>query len=99
MTASTHLAGAALTASLLRGLGLEVGLVEGVAVAWGSVMPDIDTTTSGPGKFVRPLSSFLERRFGHRTLTHSLPFLLALALLLYPLWRVSPGVYWAFLAG
>ncbi len=99
MTAGTHLAGAALTASLLRGVGVEVGLVEGVALAWGSVMPDIDTTTSGPGKFVRPLSSFLERRFGHRTLTHSLPFLLALALLLYPLWRASPGVYWAFLAG
>ncbi len=99
MTAGTHLAGAALTASLLRGFGVEVGLVEGVALAWGSVMPDIDTTTSGPGKFVRPLSSFLERRFGHRTLTHSLLFTLALALLLYPLWRASPGVYWAFLAG
>lgn len=99
MTAGTHLAGAALTASLLRGFGVEVGLLEGLALAWGAVMPDIDTTTSGPGKFVRPLSSFLERRFGHRTLTHSLPFLLALALLLYPLWRASPGVYWAFLAG
>ncbi|GAA6732658.1 hypothetical protein YIM73518_24220 [Thermus brockianus] len=99
MTAATHLAGAALTASLLRGVGLEVGLVEGVALAWGSVMPDIDTTTSGPGKFVRPLSSFLERRFGHRTLTHSLPFLLALALLLLPLREASPGAYWAFLAG
>lgn len=99
MTAGTHLAGAALTASLLRGVGVEVGLVEGVALAWGSVMPDIDTTTSGPGKFVRPLSSALERRFGHRTLTHSLLFVLALALLLFPLWRASPGVYWAFLAG
>lgn len=99
MTAGTHLAGAALTASLLRGVGVEVGLVEGVALAWGSVMPDIDTTTSGPGKFVRPLSSFLERRFGHRTLTHSLPFLLALALLLLPLREASPGAYWAFLAG
>lgn len=99
MTAGTHLAGAALTASLLRGVGVEVGLVEGVALAWGSVMPDIDTTTSGPGKFVRPLSSFLERRFGHRTLTHSLPFLLALALLLLPLREASPGAYWAFLSG
>ncbi|GAA6756350.1 hypothetical protein Thermus77420_18260 [Thermus thalpophilus] len=99
MTAGTHLAGAALTASLLRGVGLEVGLLEGLALAWGSVMPDVDTTTSGPGKFVRPLSSFLERRFGHRTLTHSLLFTLALALLLYPLWRANPSAYWAFLAG
>ncbi len=99
MTAGTHLAGAALTASLLRGLGVEVGLLEGLALAWGAVMPDLDTTTSGPGKFVRPLSSFLERRFGHRTLTHSLPFLLALALLLLPLRQAAPGAYWAFLSG
>ncbi len=76
-----------------------MGLLEGLALAWGSVMPDVDTTTSGPGKFVRPLSSFLERRFGHRTLTHSLLFTLALALLLYPLWRANPSAYWAFLAG
>ncbi|WP_326490780.1 metal-dependent hydrolase [Thermus caliditerrae] len=99
MTAGTHLAGAALTAAFLRGFGVEVGLLEGLALAWGSVMPDVDTTTSGPGKFLRPLSSFLERRFGHRTLTHSLPFTLLLALLLYPLWRASPSAYWAFLAG
>ncbi|MDW8358776.1 metal-dependent hydrolase [Thermus sp.] len=99
MTAGTHLAGAALTAGLLRGLGLEVGVVEGLALAWGSLMPDVDTTTSGPGKFIRPLSSWLERRFGHRTLTHSLPFTAALALFLYPLLRVNPSAYWAFLAG
>lgn len=54
MTAGTHLAGAALTASLLRGFGVEVGLLEGLALAWGSVMPDMDTITSGPGKFLRP---------------------------------------------
>ncbi|WP_448377564.1 metal-dependent hydrolase, partial [Fervidobacterium sp.] len=99
MTAGTHLAGAALTASLLRGFGVEVGLLEGLALAWGSVMPDIDTTTSGPGKFLRPLSGFLERRFGHRTLTHSLPFLLLLALLLLPLHGANPSAYWAFLSG
>ncbi len=99
MTAGTHLAGAALTASLLRGFGVEVGLLEGLALAWGSVMPDIDTTTSGPGKFLRPLSGFLERRFGHRTLTHSLPFLLLLALLLLPLHGANPSAYWAVLSG
>jgi hypothetical protein len=35
MTAGTHLAGAALTASLLRGFGVEVGLLEGLALAPG----------------------------------------------------------------
>jgi len=99
MTAGTHLAGAALTAALARGFGLDVGPLEALALGWGALMPDVDTTTSGPGRFVRPLSSWLERRFGHRALTHSLPFLLALALLLYPLHRASPGVYLAFLWG
>ena len=99
MTAGTHLAGAALTAALARGFGLEVGPVEGLALAWGSLMPDADTTTSGLGRFVRPLSSWIERRFGHRTITHSLPFLLALALLLYPLYLANPGVYLAFIWG
>lgn len=103
MTAGTHLAAAALTASLCRGLGLEVGLLEGLALAAGSLAPDIDTTTSGPGKFFRPLSGFLERRFGHRTLTHSLLFLALLALLLAPFW-LSPEHPWrgwvlAFLVG
>jgi hypothetical protein len=35
MTAGTHLAGAALTASLLRGFGVEVGLLEGLTFAPG----------------------------------------------------------------
>lgn len=103
MTAGTHLAAAALTASLCRGMGLEVGLLEGLALAAGALAPDVDTTTSGPGKFIRPLSSFLERRFGHRTLTHSLLFLGLLGGLLAPLW-LPPEHSWralalAFLAG
>jgi len=61
MTAGTHLAGAALTASVLRGLGLELGPAEYLALGWGAVLPDLDTTTSGPGKFARPLSAWLVR--------------------------------------
>ena len=99
MTAGTHLAGAALTAAVARGFGLDVGPVEALALAWGALLPDADTTTSGPGRFVRPLSSWIERRFGHRTITHSLPFLLVLALVLYPLYRANPGAYLAFLWG
>ena len=96
MTAGTHLAGAALTASVLRGLGLELGPAEYLALGWGAVLPDLDTTTSGPGKFARPLSAWLERRFGHRTLTHSLLFLALLAALTLPL---PPGPRVALLAG
>jgi inner membrane protein len=43
----------------------------GLAVL-GSQLPDIDTTTSTIGKIFFPLSSFLEDRFPHRSITHSL---------------------------
>ncbi|MDR1339780.1 MAG: metal-dependent hydrolase [Prevotellaceae bacterium] len=42
-----------------------------------SILPDIDTTKSFIGKIFYPLAWFIGRRFGHRTLTHSLIFILA----------------------
>ncbi len=41
----------------------------------------------------------LERRFGHRTLTHSAVMLLAVAALAAPLWWVQPLYYWAVVGG
>ena len=37
----------------------------------GSIMPDIDHPQSVIGRIFYPLSSYLERRYGHRTITHS----------------------------
>ena len=37
----------------------------------GAVMPDIDHPKSVIGRFFYPVSSYLERRYGHRTITHS----------------------------
>ncbi|HTR99580.1 MAG TPA: metal-dependent hydrolase, partial [Bacteroidota bacterium] len=50
------------------------------AVAVASVLPDIDTGGSRVGRLCPPLTKLLERRFGHRTLTHSLLFLGLLSL-------------------
>ena len=76
MQAGTHIAGAALTAAVLRGFGVEIGPPEVLALVVGSLLPDIDTTTSGTGRFVKPVSKLIETKFGHRTLTHSLLFTL-----------------------
>jgi membrane-bound metal-dependent hydrolase YbcI (DUF457 family) len=38
----------------------------------GSLLPDIDTSTSFIGRLVLPLSHFLERRYGHRQEIHTL---------------------------
>ena len=85
MQAATHLAGAALTLAVARGFGLPVGPFEAGALLLGSLLPDIDTTTAGAGRYVRPLAAWIETRFGHRTVTHGLLFAVAVSALLLPL--------------
>jgi inner membrane protein len=46
-----------------------------------SVLPDIDHRKSITGKLFRPIATYLDQRFGHRTITHSLLFLALLTLL------------------
>lgn len=85
MQAATHLAGAALTLAVARGFGLPVGPFEAGALLLGSLLPDIDTTTAGAGRYVRPLAAWIETRFGHRTVTHGLLFAVGASALLLPL--------------
>ena len=99
MQAGTHIAGAAFVAAIARGLGLEIGPMEAAAFAVSAILADMDTTTSGVGRFMRPLAAQIESRFGHRTLTHSLIFTAGLMLCLSPLLYRLPGVWWAFLWG
>lgn len=41
---------------------------------FASLLPDIDHTKSIIGKFVYPLARYIDRNYGHRTITHSLTF-------------------------
>ncbi|MDJ0904185.1 MAG: metal-dependent hydrolase [Xenococcus sp. MO_188.B8] len=52
-------------------LGTASPLTIGLAVL-GSQLPDWDTTTSTIGKIFFPISSWIEDRFPHRSITHSL---------------------------
>lgn len=47
-----------------------------------SVLPDIDHTSSPIGKLFYPIAQYLDRHFGHRTITHSLLALITLTILL-----------------
>ena len=96
MRGATHLAFAGLTGVIASGFGASLDVAGGAALAVGALLPDIDTTTSDLGKFVKPVSRVLERRFGHRTLTHSLLGMAALALATSWLLLIHPGV-WAWL--
>lgn len=47
-----------------------------------SLLPDIDHTKSIMGKMVFPLARYLDRNFGHRTITHSLTFFIPLLIIM-----------------
>lgn len=69
MMAVTHCAIALSGTSLI--LGTANPLLLGLSII-GSQLPDIDTTTSTIGKIFFPISSWIENRFPHRSITHSL---------------------------
>lgn len=58
-------------------------------------LPDIDTPRALLGRLLRPFSTAIETRYGHRTITHSL---LALALVASTSYLLAPS-YWLTLAG
>ena len=72
----THAAIATAGASLLLGTAQPLPLVLAVL---GSQLPDIDTTTSIIGQVLYPLSSWIEDRYPHRSVTHSLAATVAIA--------------------
>ncbi|MFO1420775.1 MAG: metal-dependent hydrolase [Candidatus Competibacteraceae bacterium] len=67
--------------------------------AGASVLPDVDLPPARIGRLFWFVSVPLERRFGHRTLTHSALMLLAVALLVSPLWLAGPLYVWAVVGG
>ena len=69
MMAITHAAIATAGASLLLGTAQPLPLALAVL---GSQLPDIDTTTSIIGQILYPISTWIEDRFPHRSITHSL---------------------------
>lgn len=75
MTAPNHIIGGIVITGLFGSfLNLNI-LASPIYIAstiFGALIPDIDYTKSMIGKIFRPISKYLNRRFGHRTITHSL---------------------------
>ena len=93
--AITHAAIAAAGVSLLLSTADPLPLVLAVV---GSQLPDLDTTTSIIGQVLYPVSSWIEDRFPHRSITHSLVATGAIALIALPVgfyfghWRAAAAV-------
>ena len=100
MTLGTHVA----FASVLYLGGATLFGYRPDAVGWllaavASLLPDIDLPPAKIGRLFWFVSVPLERRFGHRTLTHSAIGIAAVALLAAPLWWVAPLYFWAVVGG
>lgn len=69
MMTLTHL----LVGSLATGIFLQTPQPEILLVgAIASMLPDVDISTSPTGRILSPISRFLEKRFAHRSATHSI---------------------------
>ncbi|MEI2774317.1 MAG: metal-dependent hydrolase [Candidatus Competibacter sp.] len=100
MTSGTHIAFASVL--YLGGatlFGYKPDVVGWLLAAVASLGPDVDLPTSKIGRLLFWLSVPLERRFGHRTITHSAVGLLVVALIASPLWWVRPLYFWCVLGG
>ena len=100
MTLGTHVAFASVL--YLGGatlFGYPPDAIGWVLAAVASALPDLDLPPSKIGRLFWFVSVPLERRFGHRTVTHSAVGLLTVALLAAPLWWVRPLYFWCALGG
>jgi inner membrane protein len=86
MMSITHSMIAASGVSLILGTAEPLPLVLGIL---GSQLPDLDTTQSSIGQVCYPISNWIEDRFPHRSVTHSLLATAVLALL-----SVGIGHFW-----
>ena len=96
MTLPTHLAFASVL--YLGGatlFGYRPDTISWALAAIASLLPDIDLPPARIGRLFWFVSVPLERRFGHRTITHSAIGIAAVALLAAPLWWVAPLYFWA----
>ncbi len=80
----THAAIAVGASSLVFQFGTNNLAALGLAII-GSQLPDIDTTTSGIGQMLFPVSNWIEDRFPHRSITHSLLATAVLAAVALPI--------------
>ena len=94
MIASTHITFAEFIYLLiLTTTGVVLNATNAIVIAFAAVLPDIDTAASIIGKICPFISKPLERRFGHRTLTHSMMMIFIIALAGIPILILKQDIY------
>ncbi len=90
MMSVTHMAIAVSATSLVFSTANPIAL--GIA-AIGSLLPDLDTSSSLLGQIFFPVSYWIEERYPHRSITHSILASMAIAVLISPL-AIFQGWQW-----
>jgi len=79
MTSPTHIFFAQFCLAFASiGQGIELNTTNAIAAGLGSLAPDIDNSNSWLGRLLPFISKPIEKRFGHRTLLHSIFAILSL---------------------
>lgn len=100
MTAPTHVSFAGFVyLLLLTTTGVALSLPNALTIGFAALLPDIDTGASTIGRLAPAVSRAIERRFGHRTLTHSALCIAGLAVALLPLLALDSDLYACILTG
>ena len=84
MTAPNHIAGGIVFTGLFCSffsINIFANPIYISVTVLGSLLPDIDHTKSWIGKSVYPIAKWLSRNYGHRTITHSIFFLIGVFLI------------------
>ena len=89
MTATTHYAFSYL---LCAAAGVEP--TTALTASLLSLLPDIDHPESTIGRVFRPLSKYIQRKYGHRTVTHSLFAIMVVSAALLPLLLLPRILQW-----
>jgi inner membrane protein len=92
MMITTHLAIGTAATSLILGTSNPWFLL---AAALSSQIPDLDTTRSIAGRCLYPLARFLESRYAHRTITHSIYAVIGVAIVTLPIGYFLSWKLWA----
>src|SRR5688572_439 len=85
MSGINHIAGGIVITGILasfKDINIFSSAVRVAFTVFFSLLPDIDCPKSIVGKLFLPVSRYLNRNFGHRTITHSLLAYLLLGLLI-----------------
>ena len=85
MTAPNHIVGGFTVTGIFAAIG-GINILQDYrllpVILIGALLPDIDTTKSLLGRMVKPVATIINRKYGHRTITHSLIALVSLTALI-----------------